>query len=132
MFIELAYKIYNLQVQLTSPKEGYLYLNNRPVAELPGYNIRGTGLRGMTYLIGKTIAKVSITSNQNINSVVFCLDGHSAFSGFLESPPYEWTIEKPFWSIIPLFGHHILSVYVTTDSGEIVYDEMDLFIISAL
>jgi len=127
--LNLANKEYDVRVQFISPKEGYLYIYNNPSFHLPGYNIRGTGLRGMTYLVGDTIAQVNIFTNERINSVVFCLDGHSAFSGFLEEPPYEWTIEKPFWTIFPLFGKHILSVYVTTESGAKVYDEMDIFFV---
>ena len=130
----LGYKISNMEfdtrVILTSPKEGFLYIFNNPLFHLPGFNIRGTGLRGMTYLIGNTIADVKISTNENINSVAFCLDGHSAFSGFLEKPPYEWKIEKPFWTILPLRGKHTLSVFVTTESGIVAYDEMDIFIIS--
>ena len=130
----LGYKISNMEfdtrVILTSPKEGFLYIFNNPIFHLPGFNIRGTGLRGMTYLIGNTIADVKISTNENINSVAFCLDGHSAFSGFLEKPPYEWKIEKPFWTILPLLGKHTLSVFVTTESGIVAYDEMDIFIIS--
>jgi hypothetical protein len=126
---KMGYKEFDTQVRLITPKEGYLYIFNNPVFHLPGFNIRGTGLRGMTYLIGKTVSKIEILTNENINSVVFCLDGHSSFSGFLENPPFEWTIEKSYWSIKPFFGKHILGVYVTTESGLVVYDEMDIFII---
>jgi hypothetical protein len=129
----LSYKIANMeidtQVQFISPKEGYLYISNNPILHLPGFNIRGTGLRGMTYLIGPTISKIKISSNENITSVAYCLDGHSAFSGFLENPPYEWIIQKSYWTVKPFLGKYVLSVYVTMESGNVVYDEMDIFII---
>jgi hypothetical protein len=129
----LSYKIgkkeFDIRVRINSPKEGYLYFLNNPIINLPGFNIRGTGLRGMTYLIGKTIAGIDISTNENISSVAYCIDGHSSFSGFLQEPPFEWIIEKSYWTIMPLFGKHILSVYVTTENGNIAYDEMDIFII---
>ncbi len=136
LILILTYKMGNIeletQILLTSPKEGYLYFYNNPIYHLPGFNIRVTGLRGMTYLIGNTISKVKILTTENISSVAFCLDGHSSFSGFLQNPPYEWKIEKPFWNIKSLFGKHILGVYVTTESGKIAYDEMDIFFITLI
>ena len=56
---------FDTRVILTSPKEGFLYIFNNPIFHLPGFNIRGTGLRGMTYLIGNTIADVKISTNEN-------------------------------------------------------------------
>ena len=47
-----------------------------------------------------------------------------------KEPPYEWKIQRPVWSILPLIGKHKISVYVWTTDGKVAYDEMDIFIIS--
>jgi hypothetical protein len=121
-----------VQVSITSPKEGFLYIDDTALFCLPGYNIGGIGLRGMTYLFGETTASIKITSDEKISSVAFCLDGFSSFTGYFQQPPYEWIIESVRFSLFPLIGKHTLGVYVTTDEGSMAYDEMDLFFLTPI
>lgn len=119
-----------VQVSITKPKEGFLYIDDTALFCLPGYNLRGTGLRGMTYLLGKTTANIRIISDEKISSVAFCLDGFSSFTGYFQQHPYEWVIESARFSLFPLIGKHTLGVYVTTENGSIAYDETDLFFLT--
>jgi len=125
--VELANKPIDVQVRIVTPKEGYLYLFDRPIFRQPKINIFGKNARGMTYVLGRTTARVNITTKEEINSVSFCIDGISSFSGFLQEPPYEWKI-KISSKIFPLMGKHKLGVYVSTSSGKTAYDEMDIFV----
>jgi hypothetical protein len=98
--------------------------------KLPGLNTGSRGFRGLTYILGKTIIRVNITSKSDIESVFFCVDGISEFSGECKEPPYQWTIERTsMWRKFPLTGKHIIGVYVWTVDGKVAYDEMDIFIL---
>ena len=125
--VELANKPIDVQVRIVTPKEGYLYLFDRPIFRQPKINIFGKKVRGMTYVLGRTTARINITTKEEINSVSFCIDGISSFPGFLQEPPYEWKI-KMSSKIFPLMGKHKLGVYVSTSSGKTAYDEMDIFV----
>jgi len=125
--IELASKPIDVQVRIVTPKEGYLYLFDRPIFRQPKINIFGKKARGMTYVLGRTTARINITTKEEINSVSFCIDGISSFPGFLQELPYEWKI-KISSKIFPLMGKHKLGVYVSTSSGKTAYDEMDIFV----
>ena len=128
--VELANKPIDLQVRITTPYEGYLYFRNVFALPLPGFNLWITGFRAMTYIFGNTTARVEITTKSNIESVFFCIDGISDMAAEYKEPPYEWVIQKPVWSILPLIGKYKISVYVWTTDGKVAYDEMDIFIIS--
>jgi hypothetical protein len=128
--VELANKPIDLQVRITTPYEGYLYFRDVIALPLPGFNLWITGFRAMTYIFGNTTARVEITTDSNIESVFFCIDGISDMGAEFKEPPYEWEIQKPVWSLFPLIGKHKISVYVWTTDGKVAYDEMDIFIIS--
>ena len=125
----LTDKSIDVQVRIVTPKEGYVYLFNRPIFYLSKLNI-GKKTRDLTYIIGRAKITINITTKEEINSVAFCIDGHSPFPGFLQEPPYEWIIQISSGKIFPITGKHLLSVYVVTDSGKIAYDEMDIFTIT--
>jgi len=128
--VELAGKPIDVQVRIVAPKEGYLYLFNKAIFHPSKLNIGGKNLRGLTYIIGRTTAKINIITKDEISSVAFCIDGISRFPGFLQQPPYEWKIELSPQKIFPFTGKHILGVYVCTNSGKTAYDEMDIFFIT--
>ncbi len=129
--VELATRSIAVQIRIITPYEGHLHIFDRPVLKLPGYNLFKTQLRGMTYILGRAIARVNITTEEEINSVTFCIDGVASFPGFLEDPPYEWGIQISSRHIFPLTGRHTLGVYVCTNSGKTAYDEMDIFVITS-
>ena len=125
---ELADKPIELQVRIITPYEGHVYIMDKPVIRLPGFNTANYGIRGMTYILGKAIIRVNITTKSEIERVFFCIDGISDWYGECKQPPYEWEIKKSIWSKFPLKGKHKISVYVWTENGEVAYDEMDIFI----
>jgi len=126
--VELVLKPIELQIRITTPYEGYFYIMDNHLIQLPGYNIGYSGLRGMTYMIGKGKIRVDITTNLEIESVFFCVDGVSEFLGECKEPPYEWKIQKTVWSRFPLKGKHTIGAYVWTKDGKVAYDEMDIFL----
>jgi hypothetical protein len=127
--VELVNKPIEIQIRITTPYEGYLHVMDKPIIQLLGFNIYRSGLRGMTYTLGKTIVRVNISTKLEIESVFFCIDGISNFNGECKEPPYEWELQKSVWSRFPLIGKHIIGVYVWTKDGKTSYDEMDVFII---
>ena len=86
----------------------------------------------MTYILGKTIVRVNITSQSEIESVFFGIDGISFFNAECKEPPYEWVIEKSVWQKLPLIGKHTIGVYVWTKDKKVAYDEMDIFVLQLL
>ena len=125
--VSLADRPIDVQVRFVTPKEGCLYLFDRLIFKQPKINIFGKKARGLTYVIGRTTARINITTKEEINSVSFSIDGIASFSGFLQGPPYEWLI-KISPKIFPLKGKHTLGVYVCTSNGKTAYDEMDIFV----
>ena len=125
--VKLANKPIDVQVRFVAPKEEFLYFFDRPIFRQPKVNILGTKARGMTFIIGRTTARINITTDEEINSVSYSLNGIASFSGFFQEPPYEWKI-KISNKIFPLTGKHLLGVYVCTSSGKTAYDEMDIFV----
>jgi hypothetical protein len=127
--VTFADKPIDLQVRIVTPMEGYHYLFNIPILRQFRINLGGRDARGLTYIYGRTTARIKITSDEEINSVAYCIDGISTFPGFYQEDPYEWIIEisaKKF----PSIGRFKFSVYVSTTSGKVAYDEMDLFVIT--
>ena len=125
----LADKPIELQVRFVTPKEGYHYLFNIPILRQLRINIGGKYTRGLTYIYGRTTARINITTNEEINSISYIIDGQSSFSGFLQEPPYDWTT-KISAKKLPTIGKHTLGVYVSTTSGKTAYDEMDIFVLT--
>jgi hypothetical protein len=127
--LELANRPIDVQVRFETPKEGYLYLFDRPLLRQPKVNILGRDARGLTYIIGRTTARINITSKEEIISVSYSIDGIATFSGFFQEPPYDWKI-KISREIFPLTGKHTLGVQVCTSNGKTAYDEMDIYVFS--
>lgn len=128
--VNLANKQIDLQVKIVTPKEGYLYVFDLPILKQPKFNIGGKNNRGMTYIIGRTTARINITTNEEINIVGYSIDGIMSHSGFFQNFPYEWKIEISSKKFFPLIGKHTLGVYVVTTNGKVSYDEMDIFVLS--
>lgn len=125
---ELTHNPIKVQIRITTPYEGRIYLGGIPVVKTPGLNLYSTRIRGLTYLIGKTKARVNITTDEKISTVYFGIDGYWFY--ICSEPPYEWRIGKKMF-VLPfhLKGFHRLSVCVTTNKGNTAYDEMDIFIV---
>jgi len=113
-----------IQVRIVSPLESHFYISNIPI-KLPGFNFYKTGLRGMTYVIGRPYVKINISSEEEIDYVWFCIDGMA--EGFSKGYTDSWRLKRGFY---PLRGKHKISVYVFTKSGKVAYDEMDVFVLS--
>ena len=86
----------------------------------------------MTYLVGRSIARINITTDEEINNVIFSIDGNTDFEGMFIDPPYEYTIKKPAIQLFRLRGKHKLGVYVCTEKGKTAYDEMDFYAITPI
>ena len=127
--VTLAEKPNDLQVNIVKPKEGIVYLRDQPIIDTFGLNLRYLGIRGLTYLIGGITAEINIITHEEIFYDYFYIDNQISINGIKTGPPYDFSINlfsiKPFLSC----GKHKLSVIVTTTSGKIAYDEMDIFII---
>lgn len=121
--VELAIKPIHIQVIIKTPLEGYFYLFNKPLFELTFGRLWYLGLRGVTVIHGRAIASAEVKSNEDIERVIFCLDGD--FMYWDSEPPYEWKIQGRFSGLV---GKHVLKVYAYTKSGKIATDEMDIFI----
>jgi len=123
---EIAQKPIDIQVVLNRPYEGYTYFFKHPLLESSFGKEWFGGLRGLTIILGgKTVASAEVFSSEQINYVVFCIDGYFMF--WDSEPPYDWTIQGWFTSIN---GRHTIEVYAYTTSGKIASDEMDIFILS--
>jgi hypothetical protein len=118
---ELAIKPLEVQVVLTAPYEGYGYIMDRPVFKLDLPKRWYQGLRGMTLIVGRAVARVNIYTKHDIENVVYCIDGN--FIQWISKPPFDWRIEGKHY---PPIGRHILSVYVYTKNGYVAYDEMEM------
>ncbi len=123
----IANKNIDVQVRIVTPLEKRVYFFDIPIVKLPGFNILDTGLRGMTYVIGRAIVRINISSNEEIDQVWFCIDGMA--EGFSKGRTESWRLKRGFY---PLRGKHKLGVYVISKSGKTAYDEMDIFILSLI
>jgi hypothetical protein len=124
---ELANRNIDVQVRIITPIEGNIYLFDRPLVELPGFNLFFTKVRAMTYLIGRSIVKINITTKEDIIQVSYSIDGQTNPFGLLYDPPYDWKLQKPFLNIFRLKGKHTVGVHVYTSTGKTAYDEMDFY-----
>lgn len=129
---ELAENKIDVQVRFVTPKEGYVYLFKIPILNLPGFNLFKTRIRGMTFLIGKSIATINITTYEETITVIFSIDGNTDFKGILTKPPYEFIIQKSIMQLFRLRGKHTLGVHVCTHSGKTAYDEMDFYALTPI
>lgn len=130
MTCELAFKPIDVQVKITRPKEAYIYIFDFLLIRLPCYNLYTTRLRAITYLYGKTTVKLNITTDEEINSVYFGIDGYIIH--IVKKPPYEWKIGTGLYGFFNLKGFHRITVCVTTNTGKTAQDEMDVYIVKML
>jgi len=128
---ELANKSIELQIRIISPLEGHLHLFDRFKIKLPGFNLYGKKIRGMTYIRGGFSIKVDISTNEEIDVVYYLIDDALRLgTDFVNSkPPYETKISRLFLLKRHIKGLHTLSVVATT-TGKTVRDEMDIFLLS--
>jgi hypothetical protein len=78
---------------------------------------------GATYLIGRTMARINITSTEPIKQVAYGIDD-LFFMHFNDTQDTEWEIQG---YDVPLIGRHTIMVHVITESGQIARDQMDVY-----
>jgi len=127
---ELADRPIHVQVQITRPKEAYVYLFDIPIIKLPCYNLYFSKSRAITYIIGKTTVELNITTDEKISSVYFGIDGY--LRHFVKEPPYEWKIGTELYKFFPLYGYHRITICVTTETGKTATDEMDILVLTQI
>ena len=74
--------------------------------------------------------ELNITTNDEINSVYFGIDGY--IRHIVKKPPYEWKIGTGLYGFFNLKGFHRITVCVTSNSGKTAQDEMDVYIVKIL
>jgi len=122
---EFAIKPIDVQIVLKTPLEGQGYFFNRPITSLACGKGWFWGIRGITIIFGRAIASADVLGNENIEYVVFCLNGN--FLYFDSTPPYEWKLQGKH---SPILGKYNLKVYAYTSTKKFVTDEMDIIIYS--
>ena len=110
-----------LQVRFTDPNRGFVY-GLRGKVKAPGLS-RSFLREGATYLIGRTMARVNITSTEPIKQVAYGIDDLFIMR-FNDTQDTEWKIQG---YDTPLIGRHTIMVYVITESGHIARDQMDVY-----
>jgi hypothetical protein len=110
-----------LQVRFTDPLRGYVYGFGGKV-KAPSLS-RSFLSEGATYLIGRTMARVNITSTEPIKQVAYGIDDLFIMR-FNDTQDTEWKIQG---YDTPLIGRHTIMVYVITESGQIARDQMDVY-----
>ena len=123
----LANKPIPLDVCITQPKEDSIYIFDNLVYHSPGiFNLRNTGLRAMTYLLGDTTITLNITTDQQIKTVYFIIDDQLTYKNTITHPPYQFKLKQKNGYTI-LTGKHTITVCVVTKTGSTAYDEMDVY-----
>ncbi|MFO8132607.1 MAG: M20/M25/M40 family metallo-hydrolase [Thermoplasmatota archaeon] len=122
---ELTLQEVPLQVRLTAPREGQLYLGDLPLLQISGGRLWYTGLRGATVLLGSATAAASVEHEHPVERVTFCID--DIFISWDSSPPYQWRIQGKH---APPLGRHTLRVVAYDTQGNVATDEMDIHIVT--
>jgi Peptidase family M28 len=117
----LAQRQITLQVRFTAPLRGYMYAFGQKI-KAPGL-ARSFLREGVTYLIGRTMARINITSTEPIKQVAYGIDDLFIMR-FNDTQDTEWKIQG---YDTPLIGRHSIMVYVSTESGNIARDQMDVY-----
>jgi len=125
---ELENNPIDIQVRFVNPREGYFHIFDSEPIRMPFFNSIRFRYSGLTFILGRTTAKVEVKSKEDFSRIDFVLDGEYVFIGN-SSNITEWVI-RGFMG--PLVGRHTLAVYAYNSSGKVSYDEMDLFIVSPL
>ena len=122
---ELAIRPIKIQVILRQPLEGMGYFQDKPIIALPFAKYYFDRLRGITVVIGRSIAKADVICKEKIKYVIFTIDDMFIF--WDEKPPYEWRIQGKFY---PLIGRHTLKVYAYSETNEMHMDQMDIIFLT--
>lgn len=122
---QLAIEPVELQICFQTPYEGYFYMLGKPLLSIDLGKQWYAQMRGMTFVLGSALASVIVYSNDEISSVIFCIDGN--FIIWDSFPSYEWYIQGKHF---PLIGRHVLQAFVFTKNGTIATDEMEIYILS--
>jgi len=123
----LAEKPIDLQVRIETPREGSFYLYGLRISKLPKLCFTRSRY-GRTYILGSGLVRINVTSSEEIDRVIYCIDDLSQLTYMVDFYPtkaYQWRIRG---YDIPLIGTHKIGVYVYTISGKVAYDEMDVTI----
>ena len=83
-------------------------------------------------LIGRSTAKINITTNEEISMVTYEIDGNSCPLTIFTKPPYDMKIQKPLIYHFRMKGKHKLGVHVSTISGKTAYDEIDFYALTPI
>lgn len=117
----LAQTPITIQVRFTNPLRGYMYVYDRKV-KAPGLS-RSFLREGVSYLIGRTMAQIKITSTEPVKQVAYGIDD-LFFMKINDTQDTEWKIQG---YDTPLIGRHSIMVYVITESGHIARDQIDVY-----
>jgi Zn-dependent M28 family amino/carboxypeptidase len=111
--IDLANNPVETYIEITEPKEGYIYVLNRPIAPVKSDSWY-LGLRGITVVVGRT--DVIVETNGDIDKVIFSIDERM----------WNWDYEAPFmWKInAVLIGKHDIKVFAYGKTK--AFDKMDI------
>jgi len=97
------------EVGIVTPKEGYLYLFNKPRTRMPF---------GNTVIIGETDVEVYANDDTSVERVEFYIDNNLKKEIYEE--PYVWILDSL------LFGKHLLKVIAYDDQGKSSSVEMEI------
>jgi hypothetical protein len=125
VLVELAQKPIFIQVILTAPLEGQLYIKGKPFFSLPFGNLYFLRLRGITMMLGRALAEAQVLCKDDVKQVIFSIDG--CFVSWISDPPYQWNIQGKYY---PLFGRHTLKVFAYSTTGYRATDEMDIIFLT--
>jgi hypothetical protein len=123
---ELAKTPLELQVIINKPNQEYFYFFNLPLFPLNFWKNNYHGFRGRTFIIGSTDLNVDLIPYNNVKYVIFCIDGNFVDFRIVTAPHCGWKIHN--WLNYPLFGQHRVELFAYTTSGNIAYDEINIFI----
>lgn len=127
--VDISNKPIDVQVRFVTPKEGRFYISDKICFNVSQKKSIISDFQGMTYLFGKKIiARINITAEEEISNAIYSIDNEIKYTDVVTEPPYEWQIRK--WSsLLRYFGRHTMGVTITTVSGKVAYDEMDIFVL---
>jgi hypothetical protein len=121
----LADKPIELQVRIVTPMEDSFYLFDKRIFKHSNLYLSRARF-GRTYILGSCIVRVNITTNEEVEKIIYCIDDFHQLtykSKLYPDKPIEWRI-RGYDSA--LTGKHKLGVYVYTVTGKVAYDEMDI------
>jgi len=133
VIVEFASTPIELQVMITKPYPGYLYVFNNLLRPLDFWKIWHYPFpMGTTFIFGRTNVNVDVNPSNDILDVIFSTDGWVQEVQSGNASHYEWTIHS-MKNIIgnissPLIGRYIVEVYVYTQSGKVASDAIDTFL----